>query len=267
MQPRDLDALRAQYATADPLRVRLDTHRLYSERRDDLHADCSASMRLAGHESVVDVGPGPGSFEAHLRGQGHHGRLVAVDASRGMCAEGHRAAPDAQWLVGDAASLPLAAASFDWAVARHMLYHVPDIPAALREARRVLRPDGAMLVTTNGADSLPAMKRIRARAREAFGLDIPSIEPASAFTAENAPGLLSSVFPRLHAHTLQNALLFREPAPAAQYIASAFTCARSAERRPALMAYLMLTVTEEIERGGGVLRDPKSVAMYVARGA
>lgn len=40
-------------------------------------------------------------------------------------------------------------------MARHMLYHVPDIPQAIAEAARVLRPGGRFLTTTNSAYAMP----------------------------------------------------------------------------------------------------------------
>ena len=42
----------------------------------------------------------------------------------------------------------------DVALAMHMLYHVPDIPAAVRELRRSTRPVGTVLASTNGTGSL-----------------------------------------------------------------------------------------------------------------
>jgi SAM-dependent methyltransferase len=48
----------------------------------------------------------------------------------------------------DAQSLPFPDASFDVALANHMLYHVPDRARALRELARVLRPGGRLCIGT-----------------------------------------------------------------------------------------------------------------------
>jgi ubiquinone/menaquinone biosynthesis C-methylase UbiE len=47
---------------------------------------------------------------------------------------------------GDAESLPFADASFDRVSSNGVLHHTPDMPAALREIRRVLRPGGEIRI-------------------------------------------------------------------------------------------------------------------------
>ncbi len=39
-------------------------------------------------------------------------------------------------------------------MAMHMLYHVPDIPAAIAELRRITRADGTVLASTNSSGHL-----------------------------------------------------------------------------------------------------------------
>ena len=65
--------------------------------------------------------------------------MVAATAARGLHAE-----------VATIGSLPYPDASFDVVVAAWMLYHVPDLDAALAEVRRVLRPGGSFVAVTNG---------------------------------------------------------------------------------------------------------------------
>jgi ubiquinone/menaquinone biosynthesis C-methylase UbiE len=53
---------------------------------------------------------------------------------------------EATLLEGDVERLPFADSSFDRVVSNGVLHHTPDIEAALREARRVLRPGGSFTV-------------------------------------------------------------------------------------------------------------------------
>jgi SAM-dependent methyltransferase len=72
-------------------------------------------------------------------------------------AAGERAAL-AHLLAGDAAALPLRDAATDVTLAMHMLYHVPDQPAAVSELRRITRPGGQVLVGLNGDDHLGELR-------------------------------------------------------------------------------------------------------------
>jgi len=67
-----------------------------------------------------------------------HNRVALVDgrAARRVC--------------GDVQALPFADATFDAALAMHMLYHVPDIALGAAELRRVVRPGGVLYALTNG---------------------------------------------------------------------------------------------------------------------
>lgn len=92
---------------------------------------------------VLDAGCGPGGYVPATRALAAelvaldiaHGRLIGVDHSERVC--------------GDVQALPFADAAFDVVMAMHMLYHVPDIPAAAAELRRVLRDDGVLYALTN----------------------------------------------------------------------------------------------------------------------
>ncbi|WP_445526437.1 class I SAM-dependent methyltransferase [Streptomyces cyslabdanicus] len=45
--------------------------------------------------------------------------------------------------------MPLATEGVDGALAMHMLYHVPDIPQAVRELSRVVAGGGLVIASTN----------------------------------------------------------------------------------------------------------------------
>jgi arsenite methyltransferase len=101
-------------------------------------------------DRVLDAGCGPGFYVAEtLERVGPEGSVVGVDASAPMLAlsakrcEGHS---NVEFHEGDVAALPVGDADFDRALSVQVLEYVADIPAALAELRRVLRPGGTVLL-------------------------------------------------------------------------------------------------------------------------
>lgn len=93
---------------------------------------------------VLDVGAGSGAASKALVAVG--GRPVALDLSLDMLS--HRPATRPPAVLGDARRLPFADAGFNAVVAAFVLSHVPDPVRVLAEARRVLRPGGAVLASS-----------------------------------------------------------------------------------------------------------------------
>ncbi len=89
---------------------------------------------------LVDIGGGTGNYARALREHGWD--PLVVDLNAAMLA--HAQAKGLRALQADAAALPLPDHSADAAMLVSMLHHVPDWRAALREARRILRPGGRL---------------------------------------------------------------------------------------------------------------------------
>jgi SAM-dependent methyltransferase len=74
--------------------------------------------------------------------------------------------PQCQTIVGDCQQrLPMADAFFDRVLAIHVLEHLPDLPAALREIRRVIRPSGqfCVVIPCEGGIAYSVARNISAR--------------------------------------------------------------------------------------------------------
>lgn len=104
-------------------------------------------------ERVLDIGCGPGIFAAELAADvGPSGGVVAIDSSpqmlslaRTTIAESVEGAP-VELMEGEATALPSDAESFDATVCVQVLEYVKDVPKALSEMYRVLRPGGRALI-------------------------------------------------------------------------------------------------------------------------
>lgn len=74
--------------------------------------------------------------------------IVASDLDHDLLSARKTEFPGLAWVVGDAEPLPFRGAAFDGLFAGELVEHLPDPRPALAEFRRVLRPGGALLLTT-----------------------------------------------------------------------------------------------------------------------
>lgn len=110
--------------------------------------------------TVGDLGCGAGQLAAALAPV--VGRVLGVDASRQMLAAARRRTAElanVDLRHGDLEALPIEDAELDVAVVSLVLHYLPDPLAALREARRVLRPGGRILVVETLAHDREDLRR------------------------------------------------------------------------------------------------------------
>jgi SAM-dependent methyltransferase len=91
---------------------------------------------------TLDLGCGTGGVLQHLGGFGDAIGLDPAPEAAQYCRR-----RDVPMLIGSGTELPFTDRSFDIVLALDVIEHVPDDVALLREAERVLRPGGVLLVT------------------------------------------------------------------------------------------------------------------------
>ncbi|WP_332898981.1 class I SAM-dependent methyltransferase [Haladaptatus sp. CMSO5] len=114
--------------------------------RATLEAGLSRATRPI--ERVLDVGGGTGRASRALTAT----ERIVVDAARGMLAEARTHGLDVAQ--GDATRLPVATDSVDAVVIVDALHHMPNHRAVVREAARVVRPGGVVVIREFNPETL-----------------------------------------------------------------------------------------------------------------
>jgi ubiquinone/menaquinone biosynthesis C-methylase UbiE len=123
---------------------------------------------------VLDVGTGTGAMAFALKQRRPAAEVHGIDAGERMLdvarTNGVRLGHVVHFRPGWAQDLPFANEEFDAVTFAHVLRHipVPQRPAVLAEARRVLRPGGRVLIV----DIVPAGLAVAFAPRRAYPLDL-----------------------------------------------------------------------------------------------
>jgi SAM-dependent methyltransferase len=162
---------------------------------------------------ILDLGAGTGSWSQEFTSWYPGADVLAVEPSAAMRAHcRHR-----PMLAGDAAAIPLADDSVDAVWLSTVVHHIPDLPAAAREIRRVLRPGAPVLIRSafpgrhqaitlfqyfpeavRVLDTFPAVADVEAAFAPA-GLRTRALEPVSQISAASLQAAATTL--RRAAHT------------------------------------------------------------------
>jgi SAM-dependent methyltransferase len=208
--------VRREYATEAGLEGRAAAYR-HATGPDPRELALAAIAERAPRR-VLEVGSGTGALAARIAselgveivGLDQSERMVELTRARGVEA-----------VIGDAQALPYADASFDCVLAAWVLYHVPDVPRALAEFARVLRPGGRLVATTNSVEHVREL-------REALGVD----SRRYSFSAENGAELLRPHFARVERRDAFGWIEFPDRAAAQAYVDAGATLAGGRRELP-----------------------------------
>jgi SAM-dependent methyltransferase len=233
----------AAYADGGPLEARRS---LYDWQRPRIDLPALVVDALApAHGTVADVGCGTGVYLRAVRAARPDLRVVGLDLSPGM-------RPD---VVADAAALPLPDGGLGAALALHMLYHVPDVAAAVAELRRVVSPDGVVVVSTNGRDDKREIDDlVDGAVQDLLGAPAPAPSPGSRFVLEDAEPVLGRSFARVVVDRRTAQVVVPRPEPVVAFVES-MRALREPELPPGVdwddvVAQAARRVRDGIERDG-----------------
>ncbi|MFC0212056.1 methyltransferase domain-containing protein [Paenibacillus chartarius] len=238
-----------QYQTAARLRTRIDLYDRFSVNPIGWHRWVFDHLLSLPGSAVLELGGGDGAlWTRNLERVPADWKVSFTDLSRGMVAEARsRIGHDRRFtfLTADAQDIPFHDAAFDIVIANNVLYHVRNIPGALAEIRRVLKPGGTFCTSTM------SMRHLREVELIAAGFD-PAVQVLDRvierFHLDHAPDQLAPYFRQAEVHRYDDELQVTEAQPLIDYILSTPMNARellSGERLTDFTRYIKARLQQE----------------------
>jgi SAM-dependent methyltransferase len=127
-------------------------HWWFRGRQRILETVLGRELRARDSVSIASVGCGPAEGLQWLRPfVGPRGKVVGIDVER---LHARRIKPNIEYVIGSLEAAPVATASFDAVLALDVLEHLDNDTGGLREAARMVKPGGLLLVTVPALPSL-----------------------------------------------------------------------------------------------------------------
>ncbi len=152
------EVILTQYKDDNNLNSRMALHS-FNENKVDWHQWSFDKMDFKEGDNILELGCGNGMlWKKNSEKINNNCTITLTDISEGMLKSAKDMLKDVnhnfKFKVMDIQNIPYPDNSFDVIIARHMLYHVPDLDKAFSEIKRVLKPKGTFYATTSGSDAM-----------------------------------------------------------------------------------------------------------------
>ncbi len=254
----DKTRLQEQYRDGTNLAARAALHARFTTAPRPWTSWVFDHLDLPRDARVLEIGCGTGGLWRSNRERiPTSWRLTLTDFSFGMVETTRATDITANLAQSDAQQIPFRDAAFDAAIANHMLYHVPDLPRALAEIRRVLKRGGKFIAATNGIAHMRELDELTSR------LGVHPGSNALQFGLENGAQILARYFSSVQRIDFADALIVTEAEPLVAYILSMFSAQKI--RGTEAEQQLRQVIAERVTRDGAI-RITKSQGLFIAEG-
>ncbi len=224
--------VKSQYATSTNLEDRMQIY-AYSITDIDWHSWLFQHLPISPQQTILEVGCGNGIlWKKNVDKLPQDIEIILTDQSEDMVTAARETLGEYsqfRFQVMKIEHLLFEKNTFDLVIANHMLYDVPELEQALREVRRVLKPQGKLVAATNSRDHLKELK-------DALCEFDPACEfpkgNTMRFLLETGKEILNKVFNQLEVHTYTNCLKIPDVQPITRYVLSMFNGVKYPDLRP-----------------------------------
>lgn len=239
-----------QYHLANRLQTRIELYEKCGVNKQGWHRWFFEHLGREPNLRILEIGCGDGTLWAKNADRiPESWKITVTDLSPGMLEEARRNIrnPTGQikFMLVDVQSIPYHDEEFDIVIANHMLYHVPDIPKALAEIRRVMKPGARFYTSTMSKRHLHEIDRLA----QEFDPDMKVLDPImERFELDRGSELLAKEFAEVKTFRYEDQLIVNDVLPLLRYMTSTPMNARTklvgAKRKP-FVAYLQNKLNTE----------------------
>ena len=216
-------SLKNQYQNATNISSRINLHSLYSQNKQGWFPWIFEQCRISPGLRILELGCGDGTlWTDNLSLLPEDISITLSDISSGMLRDARRAIGSSDtrfaFRAFDCRKIPCKDESFDLVIANHVLFYCDDIPAVLKEVRRVLAPGGRFLCSTYGKAHMQEVSQLVQDFDERIVLSADRLYER--FGRENGQSILEPFFPKAHWLSYEDCLLVQDAEPLISYVLS-----------------------------------------------
>ena len=183
------------YVNKDTLSARVNLHDKYSVNKYGWFNWVFDQYGLMENIKILEFGCGTGNIWVERKKQlPKNMQMILTDISPLMIEKTKKNLGESKnitYQVMDIQNTPFEENTFDVIIANHMLYHVPNIPMALSEVKRILKDNGIFYTTTIGENSLKELQDIYRSYQDRVKFQYTN---ECIFTLENGKEILEKYF-------------------------------------------------------------------------
>jgi ubiquinone/menaquinone biosynthesis C-methylase UbiE len=246
---------------------RLDLHNRFSVNKQGISNWLFEQIELPNTADILELGCGSCSFWlTHYNKLPDGWRFTLTDSTSEKYAPGQKMlGKDAGFkfrTVDVTQPLPFDENRFDAIFANNLLYHLPDIPAVLKEFQRVLKPKGKLYTATYGEKHMDELYFLLVRFNPQTATILGQIPGKRSFSLENGAAQLRQFFWDVQLRRYEDALEVTESKPLYDYILSMSGITDPTEHAARLYELAAFIDAEIKEKGS--LRITKAQGAFVS---
>ncbi len=216
-------SLKNQYQNATNISSRINLHSLYSQNQQGWFPWIFEQCGITSGLRILELGCGDGTlWTDNLSLLPEDLSITLSDISSGMLRDARRAIGSSDtrfaFRAFDCKKIPYKDESFDLVIANHVLFYCDDIPAVLKEVRRVLAPGGRFLCSAYGKAHMQEVSQLVQDFDERIVLSADRLYER--FGRENGGKILEPFFPKVQWRSYEDFLLVQDAEPLISYVLS-----------------------------------------------